>query len=69
MGLQLGSYYSNLVEYYSKLFKTVSFMWTFFCFLLFLIGIIMFSVAIGYYYMIFSNADIEKPDNEMFNVI
>ena len=64
-------------SYYCNLFKSVSFRWTFFCFLLFLIGIIMlfligiimFSGAIGYYYTIFSNADIEKPDNEMFNVI
>ena len=56
--------FTQIYKYYTDLFTTNRWIWTFFCFLLFLIGIIMFSGAIGYYYMIFSNADIEKPENQ-----
>ena len=57
--------YTQFFNYYYDLFNNRKWwFWTFFCFLLFLTGIIMFSGAIGYYYMIFSN-----PDNSMFNVI
>jgi hypothetical protein len=57
--------FTKIYSYYSKLlFETKWWTLTFFCFLLFLIGIIMFSISIGHYYMIFSNADIEKPDTQ-----